>query len=236
MLELPLDPWQWPDLTAEEFRELLEMVPGMDPETPLFQYLAVRECNDLKPAINRGSGFAVLAAVQICGKHGLVMPEWLSYAFSRRYDAVVNCKAVSWDDPLSFGRPYPKGVNKNAQRKAKFLRFAVWRDINTIRKSEPGTPIDKGLFERVGRPLSIGATLAEEYYYSAKALVSEVGFLSPDHLFAPYFYTTKVLLGEMGTRLKLNGVTDPLLGPDIASDPQNTAKNPKSAGRRKRRR
>lgn len=172
MLELPSDPWQWPDLAHEQIRELAEISADMGPEAPLFQYVAVRRCNGLKPEIDAGSGFAVLAAIRICGTNGLVVPKWLVYAFNRRYDAVLNFRAVSWDDPLSFGSPYPKGVNKNARRKARVLRFAVLNAINAIRMSEPGKAIDKGLFEQVGKPLSIGATLAEEYYYATKKMMA----------------------------------------------------------------
>ena len=170
MQELSANPWEWPDLMPEQVRELSESDPGTGPETPLFQYFAVRRCNDLRVEIDAGSGFAVLAAVRICGTHGLVMPEWLSYAFNRRYDAVLNCRASSWDDPMSFGKPYPKGTNIKARHKARMMRFAVLNAINDIRNKEKGAPIDKRLFERVGGQLFIGATLAEEYYYAAKRI------------------------------------------------------------------
>lgn len=171
MLELSPDPWLWPDFDAAQIVELVEISKSNKPEDPVFQYFAVKSCNALKPEVDAGSGFAVLAAVRICGTHGLVMPLWLVYAFNRRYDSVLNCKASSWDDPLSFGRPYPKGAHINALKKARYFRLAVLNAINAIKASEPETPIDKGLFERVGRPLGIASTLTEEYYYEAKKMV-----------------------------------------------------------------
>ena len=170
MLELSPDPWLWPNFDAAQIIELSEISKNNKPEDPLFQYFAVRKCNALKSEVDLGSGFAVLAAVRICGTHGLVMPLWLVYAFNRRYDAVNNFRALSWDDSESFGRPYPKGTNKSAKRKAGLLRFGVLNAINAIRQSEEETAIDKGLFERVGSQFGIGATLTEEYYYAAKKI------------------------------------------------------------------
>ncbi len=170
MKELPADPWQWPDLTTVELQKLSESDPGTGPDTPLFQYSATRWCNALRAKIDGGSGFAVLAAVRICATHGLVMPLWLVYAFNRRYDAVLSCRAASWDDPQSFGRPYPKGANIHARRKARLGRFAVFNAVHELLAMEPETPIDKDMFERIGGPLGLGITLTEEYYYSAQKM------------------------------------------------------------------
>lgn len=139
----------------------------------LYQFFAVRRCMELREEIEKdGSGFAVLAAVRECGTNGLVMPEWLVYAFNRRYDAVHHFRAVSWDAPESFGKPYPKGTNKAANRKKRILSFAVLNEVK--RSAELGTPIDKTLFEKVGAKHAIGATLAEEYYRHAKALLLRI--------------------------------------------------------------
>ena len=104
---LAVSPWQWPELTNDQIVELSAVTADGGPEAPLFQYDAVCKCNALKPEIDESSessGFAVLLAVRICGNHGLAMPEWLSYAFARRFDTVLNCRAISWDDlRLSVG-------------------------------------------------------------------------------------------------------------------------------------
>ena len=207
MRELSADPWEWPDLTAEELREMSEHTAETGPNDPLFQYIAVRNCNALKAAIDAGSGCAVLEAVSICALRGLVMPHWLASAFLKRYRAVTQARAASWDDPLSFGRPYAKGTNIRARRKALTLRLEVLHEVNSILSMELDTPIDKGLFERVGAPLALGATLAEEYYYTAKKIMASVG--DP------------------------HGVGDALLAPYRVSPEPNTAKNRKLAGRRK---
>ena len=160
------DPWEWPDMVGDELIVLSEM--GSGPDAPLSKYVAVRECLALKAEIDAGSGFAVLAAVHQCATRRLVMPDWLAMAFIRRYRAVLNLQALSWDDAASFGKPYPKGTNKSARRKARMLRFAVLNSVNQIISSEPQTAVNKALFARVGKPLGIGGTLASELYYQAK--------------------------------------------------------------------
>ena len=178
MIDFSGDPWSWPalaELDAEQVRYLFP--PGGDPvaERQFFQYFAVQRCKYLKTEIEKtGSGFAVLAAVRECGSCGLTMPDWLVYEFNRRYDAVLNMRSMSWDDPLSFGKPYPKGTTQSAKRKARLLEPQVWNALNLVLKMEPDTPIDKGLFERVGKPFNIRSTLAEKYYYSAKKRLSNL--------------------------------------------------------------
>lgn len=138
-----------------------------DPTRPLYQWNGAQRLEAMRAGalIN---GFDVLACVRICANHDLVMPEWLAFAFIRRYDAVLNCRAGSWDDPAAFGKPYPKGTHLSALRKARVNSYAVWNMVNSILKANPERAIDKGLFEEVGEHLGLGATLADEYYYQVK--------------------------------------------------------------------
>ena len=172
---LPVDPWEWAGMTEEEFVFHFVRDGLAGTASQLFQFFAVQHCIALREEVEEdGSGFAVLSAVRQCGTYGLVMPDWLVYAFNRRYDAVLNFRALSWDDPESFGRPYPKGTNRAAKRKKRVLSFAIFNDVRFFVESQPGTPIDKALFERVGGEHAIGATLAEEYYRHAKALLQRI--------------------------------------------------------------
>ncbi|MBP8019396.1 MAG: hypothetical protein KAY82_05115 [Hylemonella sp.] len=211
MLDLTASPWTWPDLTGKELAELGDMFPDNGPVDPFYQYIAVRDCNALKSKIEAGSGFAVLSAVRLCGTHGLVMPEWLAYAFNSRYYAVATYRALSWDDPKSFGRPYKKGTNIKARQKALHLRHKVSIAIHDILASEPETPIDKALFERVGEPLAIGATLAEEYYYYVKRQHKNI-------------------------TATWKAITSDQQGMSRADRPSSTANNRKTAGRQRKRR
>lgn len=125
------------------------MTPGSAPNGPIFQYAAVRRCNALRKEIEAGSGFAVLAAIRICGTHGLVMPDWLVFAFNRRYDAVLNLRALSWDDDAAFGRPYRKNTNRAALQKRRVWRPQIWNDVaNAV---EAGKSLESAFSEIGGR-------------------------------------------------------------------------------------
>lgn len=167
-LKLSNDPWSWPDPSADELHALADGADG--PTAPLFQYAAVRRINAERPAIENGSGFAVLACVRICGTHGLVMPDWLVYAFNGRYDAVLNCRAASWDDPKAFGRPYPKNANLAAMRKLRKGKIQVFNAVNDeVRKGRPRFRPDD--FEEIGAQFGWGKTLTDEYYRKAVRLM-----------------------------------------------------------------
>ncbi|MFT3963707.1 hypothetical protein [Propionivibrio sp.] len=166
------DPWTATFEEAQEEQKKLESSGknGSSPVGPLYQFGGACNVVRLKDEIDKGDGFAVLAAIRECVTHGLVAPDWLAFAFNRRYDNVNMARVGSWDDPKAFGRPYPKGTNLAARRKARVGRLAVWLSVVTRRKTSPETPIDKGLFEEIGKALGFGATLAERYYYEQKKL------------------------------------------------------------------
>jgi len=153
------DPWSCSREDMDGFQAACELENG-DPTSPIFQWFAVQSINAMR-AETDVSGFAVLACVRKCANHGLVMPEWLAYAFIRRYDRVLSCQAGSWDDESAFGKPYPKGTNLHALRKKRELRMQVWLHATRLINEDCNRPIDKGLFEEIGKKLHIGTTLAE---------------------------------------------------------------------------
>lgn len=133
------------------------------PEGPLFKWHVAREIEALKQDIDAGDGFVVLHCIRLCVTHGLVAPEWLAYAFNRRYYQVSSCRVGTWDE--AFGKPYPgKHLAKLRQRRE--LKFDVY-----LRVSESTQAIDEALFERVGHEFGIGKTLCSELYYEAKKLL-----------------------------------------------------------------
>lgn len=164
-LELPADPWQWEKLEPDAWDQLAFQSPNFGPTAPISQYAAVLRCKAQRAAVEDGDGFAVLACVRICGTSGLTMPDWLVSAFNRRYDAVLNCDAVSWDDPLAFGSPYPKSTNLNALKKRRIGRLRMWCGVAEAVKA--GESVNKILFERLGEPYGYGKTLAENLYREA---------------------------------------------------------------------
>lgn len=162
------DPWK---ATVEEAREAQNgSVEG--PDSPLFQFIGAQQINEKREQVEKGCGFTVLYCIRICVTNGLVAPEWLAYAFNRRYDAVKEGLAISWDDSKSFGKPYKKNTNKTALRKRRLLTFQAWNKASEIIEAEPDTPIDSSFFERVGKSIRppVGKTSAEKAYYRAKKL------------------------------------------------------------------
>ena len=125
MIDPAVDPWSWPEvITGDEVRKLSE-ASDMTPKAPIFQYGAVLQVRALKPAIEGGSGFAVMEAVAICAGAGLVMPSWLAVAFRSRYLAVVHYKAKGWSDDRSFGEANPKGTHVGKERRYRLLGLRI---------------------------------------------------------------------------------------------------------------
>jgi hypothetical protein len=170
-----LNPWDWVDLSFEEaevhwdaYERSQRDIRG-EVRSGVFVWVAVQRVSALRELIEsngKGAGFAVLECVRECGTNDLVMPAWLSHAFNRRYDAVSRFRALSWDDPVAFGKPYPKGTNQHAERQRLEKAISVWLSVNTAVKM--GHKVDKALYASIGKELQIGATLAQEYYAHAK--------------------------------------------------------------------
>lgn len=176
-------------MSPEEVRQLSEMTKAGDgPEGLIFQYFAVLMVMSLRPGIEAGSGFDVLEAVAECARCGLVMPDWLAVAFLKRYRAVSHARAKSWDDPLSFGRPYPKGTNIAAMRKARVKGPDLYLRVKSLREKNPEMSLLKAL-ETIGaaKGMGIGKTLAEEYFYAQQRKHSRLlDGTAADALLAPY--------------------------------------------------
>ena len=134
-------------------------------KNPVLVFMAFRDLDACQSNYQTSnSGREILRGVKICAANDIVLPDWLADAFCNRYYEVVNCSVDSWDK--AFGKPFPKGKHLNAMRKERNLSIRVYNEIRNILLAVPDTPIDKSLFERVGAQFGLGATLAEEYYYS----------------------------------------------------------------------
>ena len=142
-----------------------------DPTLPVYQWATLHELNRERQQFEAGDRMALFAAIRKCANHDLPLPAWAATAYIAAYDHVLNCRAKSWDEV--FGTPYPKGVNLNAMRKRRILRFRVYRLVTEILQAERHTPIGVALFERVGREMRppIGKSEAAERYYEAMRLL-----------------------------------------------------------------
>ena len=159
------DPWT---ATFEEMQEanLLSELPEADPALPLYQWFGAQVIESMRGETTE-SGFSVLACVRRCANHDLVMPQWLARAFIRRYDAVLRCRADSWDDPLAFGKPYPKGAHLSKLRAARTHRIDVYNRVVAAIRRNPERAIDVKLFREVGNEIGLKPTIVQTYYYDA---------------------------------------------------------------------
>lgn len=137
-----------------------------DPTGPLYQWAACRRLEDEEGRYKSGDAMALMGAIRICANHDLPLPRWASSAYIAAYDRVLGCRAKSWD--AVFGKPYQKGAHLSAFRKRREKKFAVWLAVNEILAKEPYAAVDESLFERAGKSLGLGKTLASEFYYAVK--------------------------------------------------------------------
>lgn len=143
----------------------------ISPTSPIFQWADAQYINESRGRIEGGDGFEVLACIRRCVTSGLIAPKWLGMEFNKRYDAVLNCHAKSWNDDIAFGMPYKKGVHLNALKRKRESMFAVYIETKRILKENPNLPIGEELFEIVGKKFAMQKTLASEYYYEAKKIM-----------------------------------------------------------------
>lgn len=156
-----------PEWTLDQAWEAHQRSGKEGPDSPLFQWVTHQELIALGQAFEAGDKWSLMLAIRKCANHDMPLPEWARSAYIAAFDTVLNARSKSWDEV--FGMPYPKGQHLAAIRKKRTLRYAVCNEIKTIRKMEPGTAIDEGLFERVGSKFNIGKTLAADLYYSTSA-------------------------------------------------------------------
>lgn len=139
---------------------------GLSRLGPLYVFAAQLDLQKLRVAFERGDSFALMQAIRKCCTHDFVLPEWVSRAYIKAFDTIVDCQSDSWDHV--FGAPVPKGVHLAALRKKRTTKFRVLSLVNA--RHQARTPIDDALFEAVGEELGLGKTLCKKYYYEAKAM------------------------------------------------------------------
>lgn len=135
-----------------------------DPTLPLYQYVAKGELEKERHRFEAGDKNALLGAIRICATSELPLPHWVASEFIRGYDAVLNCRAGSWDD--AFGRPFPKGTHLAALRKRRRGRIQVMLEVRAAKAR--GESVNFKLFEQIGSKLGFGKTLAQELYAEAR--------------------------------------------------------------------
>jgi hypothetical protein len=117
----------------------------------------------LKEQFETGDKSALLQAIYRCLQLRRPVPEWLREVFLNAYEAPARFEIRSWDEV--FGRPVPKGTHLKTQKRNAELRLLILERVEALKAEKK--PIDKGLFEKIGRELSPplkGTTVSEIYY------------------------------------------------------------------------
>jgi hypothetical protein len=128
---------------------------------PLVQWQALNDLESEHKKFEAGDKGALLHAVALCAWHDLVMPDWVANEYIQNYKKVVSGEFRSWDEV--FGVPHP-----NTDLKAMRLREERLPEVLFAIKSavlDEGLAIEPGLFEVVGKRLSIGGRQVREFWY-----------------------------------------------------------------------
>jgi hypothetical protein len=151
------------DEAIEETLKYCEKDHPSEARFPVQRWMAAQQFKELHTHFKTGTKAAILEALHLCTLNDLPIPRWCAMGYLAAFRKVVHYRAKSWDDV--FGRPHPKRMQLEAKRRRREKGPAVYNRITDIKKMDPDTPIDAGLFESVGKEFGLCKTLTEEYYY-----------------------------------------------------------------------
>jgi hypothetical protein len=109
-----------------------------------------------------GQPQALTDMIYWCLKLGWAIPKWAADAFIVAAEKVRRAEVDSWDD--AFGRPYPGEHVGKVRRYLKSTK--IYLRVNELHG--PNSPIDNGMFERVGKEFSLAKTQCADLYYAFK--------------------------------------------------------------------
>ncbi len=142
---------------------------GQDPGpySPIHQWSALRDIQDLKEKYERGDRGALIDVAKHVAHHGLRFPEWARTPFVHAWREVAHYRVSSWDDV--FGRKIPKGRHRSRMEKEFRLAFQIYSEITGMReKDKKSAPLSDDLFEQVGRRFGVAKTVCRELFEHAR--------------------------------------------------------------------
>jgi hypothetical protein len=119
----------------------------------------------------QGDKAELLFWLEWCIENHHPIPAWVERAFRSACAAARKHKIKSWDEV--FGRPLKKGKRLATARRNREITGQIVDRV--LERHEAGKPIDKELFDAVGKDLlagdgkkhSVSGTVAAEIYYSS---------------------------------------------------------------------
>jgi len=124
----------------------------------------------LKESLEGGDKSALLDAIYYCCLMKRPLPEWLRLAFLGAYDSKTGYEIKSWDD--AFGQPHPKSAHLKKEKRNFEIRHVIMQRVQELVSEKP---VDKELFEKIGKDLGIGGgTTVSEIYYEERRRLKEI--------------------------------------------------------------
>lgn len=115
----------------------------VDDDDPLQQWCRAQHLLEQRSFVDRpgARGLDILAAVAICARHRLKMPDWVADAFVARFDRVWTMQRGSWSDPEVFGNPFPPDFRVDQQRLRRADLVVLHKIVERFKQVCPGAPM-----------------------------------------------------------------------------------------------
>jgi hypothetical protein len=124
----------------------------------------------LKERFEGGDRSALLCAIRHCLLLKRRLPDWLRLGFLSAYDSATAYEIKSWDEV--FGRPHPKGTHVDKEKRHFELGHVI---VQRVEELQSEMPVDKDLFEKIGKELGIGGgTTISKIYYEERRRLDEM--------------------------------------------------------------
>lgn len=124
---------------------------------------------ELKKFYEEGHKEAVLSGLFVYLVHGLPTPAWLAKAFCGAYERFLSFEVKSLDE--IFGSH--KGVQIAAIHRRLEKRAEIFWRVEELR--EAGKPVNRDLFDAVGKEFNMSGALADNLYYEARTVRKKMG-------------------------------------------------------------
>ena len=139
----------------------------------LVNKLTLRAVEERHKQFEAGEDWALLDAVDLCARAGVVIPEWAANAFCERYMDWHLFRAKSLDTAFGVTR---KKMHVDGRMLREWLRPRV--ALHVLLRAAKGEAIDETLFGNVGKDLEISGPLAKKVYYDDLAREGYVTVIS----------------------------------------------------------
>jgi hypothetical protein len=118
----------------------------------------------LRQQFEGGDRSALLKAIYHCCLMKRSLPDWLRLAFLDVYESATGRYEIkSWDH--AFDQPHPKGAHLDKEKLRRRIIERVW----ALKAEDPEKPIDRGLFEQIGKELDISGSTIDGLYYDERS-------------------------------------------------------------------